>query len=52
VQKCISYAYSLVLAVDVHATVFKKDLLDPASGKLYKDKTFLVGGSQEETVLL
>jgi hypothetical protein len=45
-----------VLARSCHgraqATVFKKDLLNVASGKLYKDKTFLVGGSQEEAKLL
>jgi Zn-dependent oligopeptidase len=42
---------SLVLAVDMY-TVFKKDPLDAALGKVYKDKILLVGGSQDETELL
>jgi len=33
----------------MYATVFKKDPLDPALGKLYRDKILLVGGSREET---
>jgi Zn-dependent oligopeptidase len=45
----ISYTYSLVFAADMYATVFKKDPLDPALGKLYRDKILLVGGSREET---
>lgn len=48
-QKRISYTYSLVFAADMYATVFKKDPLDPALGKLYRDKILLVGGSREET---
>ncbi|OJA10579.1 hypothetical protein AZE42_04632 [Rhizopogon vesiculosus] len=43
------YTYSLVFAADMYATVFKKDPLDPALGKLYRDKIILVGGSREET---
>ena len=30
------------------ATVFKANPLDPASGKLYRDKILLPGGSREE----
>jgi len=41
--------YLLVFAVDVYATVFKKDPLGVALGKLYRDKNSLVGGSREET---
>jgi Zn-dependent oligopeptidase len=33
----------------MYTTVIKKDPLDAAVGKLYKDKILLVGGSQEET---
>jgi len=33
----------------MYATVFKKDPLSPALGKLYRDKILRVGGSQEET---
>jgi metallopeptidase MepB len=44
-----SYTYSLVFAADMYATVFKKDPLDPAKGKLYRDKILRVGGSREET---
>lgn len=33
----------------MYATVFKKDPLDPALGKRYRDKILLVGGSREET---
>jgi hypothetical protein len=36
----------------MYTTVIKKDPLDAALGKLYKDKILLVGGSQEETVSL
>ncbi|KAJ8583194.1 hypothetical protein M405DRAFT_829163 [Rhizopogon salebrosus TDB-379] len=48
VQKCIGYRYSLVLAVDMYATVFK-DPLGAALGNVYKNKILLVGGSQDET---
>ena len=34
------------------ATVFKTDPLDPASGKLYRDKILLPGGSREEIDIL
>lgn len=43
------YTYSLVFAADMYATVFKKDPLNPALGKLYRDKILLVGGSRDET---
>jgi hypothetical protein len=43
VQKCISYTYSHVLAVDMHATGFKKKSVGWSLGKLYKDKNLLVG---------
>jgi hypothetical protein len=49
VQKCIGYTYSLVLAVDVYAIVFKKDPLGAALENVYKNKVILVGGSQDET---
>jgi hypothetical protein len=52
VQKCLGYRYSLVLAVDMHATVFKKDPLGAALENVYKHKILLVGGSQDETVSL
>jgi len=47
-----SYTYSLVFAADMYATVFKKDPLNPALGKLYRDKILLLGGSRDETELL
>lgn len=43
------YTYSLVFAADMYATVFKNDPLNPAFGKLYRDKILLVGGSRDET---
>jgi Zn-dependent oligopeptidase len=49
VQKCIRYTYSLVLAADMYVTVIKKDPLDAALEKFYKDKILLVDSSQEET---
>ncbi|KAK2465233.1 hypothetical protein APHAL10511_002587 [Amanita phalloides] len=42
------YTYSLVFAADMYATIFKPDPLDPARGKLYRDKILLYGGSREE----
>jgi hypothetical protein len=45
----IRYTYSLVFAADMYATIFKKDPLNPALGKLYRDKILLVGGSRDET---
>ncbi|KAF8169249.1 hypothetical protein BJ912DRAFT_1025654 [Pholiota molesta] len=38
----------LVFAADMYATVFKADPLDPARGKLYRDKILRAGGSREE----
>jgi len=42
------YTYSLVFAADMYATVFKADPLDPACGKLYREKILQPGGSREE----
>ncbi|KAJ6508867.1 metallopeptidase MepB [Mycena sanguinolenta] len=42
------YTYSLVFASDMYATVFKGGPLDPARGKLYRDKILKYGGSREE----
>jgi metallopeptidase MepB len=42
------YTYSLVFAADMYATVFKADPLDPARGKLYREKILQPGGSREE----
>ncbi|KAF8128561.1 hypothetical protein EV363DRAFT_1432961 [Boletus edulis] len=42
------YTYSLVFAADMYATVFKKAPLDPALGKLYRDKILFVGGSRDD----
>jgi len=42
------YTYSLVFAADMYATVFKADPLDPARGKLYRNKILRAGGSREE----
>jgi len=42
------YTYSLVFAADMYATVFKADPLDPARGRLYRDKILRAGGSREE----
>jgi len=36
----------------MYATVFKADPLDPASGKRYRDKILLPGGSREEIDIL
>ena len=46
------YTYSLVFAADMYATVFKDAPLDPKSGKLYRDKILLPGGSKDEMDLL
>jgi hypothetical protein len=43
------YTYSLVFAADMYATVFKKDPLNPALGKRYRESILKVGGSREET---
>lgn len=37
-----------MFAADMYATVFKKAPLDPALGKLYRDKILLVGGSRDD----
>ncbi|PFH53956.1 hypothetical protein AMATHDRAFT_38385 [Amanita thiersii Skay4041] len=42
------YTYSLVFAADMYATIFKVDPLDPARGRLYRDKILYHGGSREE----
>ncbi|KAG6380319.1 hypothetical protein JVT61DRAFT_8428 [Boletus reticuloceps] len=42
------YTYSLVFAADMYATVFKKAPLDPALGRLYRDKILFVGGSRDD----
>ncbi|KAJ6584908.1 hypothetical protein B0H19DRAFT_926190 [Mycena capillaripes] len=42
------YTYSLVFATDMYSTIFKGDPLDPARGKLYRDKILKYGGSREE----
>jgi metallopeptidase MepB len=45
-----SFGISIVLLL-IHrlsATVFKGDPLDPARGKLYRDKILKYGGSREE----
>ncbi|KAJ7670262.1 hypothetical protein B0H17DRAFT_948922 [Mycena rosella] len=42
------YTYSLVFATDMYSTVFKGDPLNPARGKLYRDKILKYGGSREE----
>ncbi|TDL22266.1 Metalloprotease [Rickenella mellea] len=46
------YTYSLVFAADMYATVFKKDPLDPESGRLYREKILRPGGSRDENVSL
>ena len=46
------YAYSLVFAADMYATIFKKAPLDPKLGKLYREKILLPGGSKDEMDLL
>jgi hypothetical protein len=38
-----------VFAVDVYATVFKKDSFGAALGKIYRDKNPLVGGSRVDS---
>ena len=43
-----SYAYSLVFAADMYKTVFKGAPLDPARGKLYRDKILGPGASRDE----
>ncbi|KAF8752972.1 Peptidase family M3 [Rhizoctonia solani] len=43
-----SYAYSLVFAADMYKTVFKGAPLDPARGKLYRDKILRPGASRDE----
>ncbi|KAI0349471.1 Metalloprotease [Trametes cingulata] len=46
------YLYSLVFAADMYATVFKPDPLDPARGRLYREKVLLPGSSKDEMDLL
>jgi len=46
------YTYSLVFAADMYDTVFRKDPLDPASGKLYREQILGPGGSREESLSL
>ncbi|KAI0372212.1 Metalloprotease [Pilatotrama ljubarskyi] len=46
------YLYSLVFAADMYATVFKPDPLDPARGRLYREKVILPGSSKDEMELL
>ncbi|KAG8750410.1 hypothetical protein FRC12_012892 [Ceratobasidium sp. 428] len=43
-----SYAYSLVFAADMYKLVFKGAPLDPAKGKLYRDKILKPGASRDE----
>ncbi|QRV81064.1 metallopeptidase MepB [Ceratobasidium sp. AG-Ba] len=43
-----SYAYSLVFAADMYKTVFKGAPLDPAKGKLYREKILQPGASRDE----
>ncbi|CUA68218.1 metallopeptidase MepB [Rhizoctonia solani] len=43
-----SYAYSLVFAADMYKTVFKGAPLDPARGKLYREKILRPGASRDE----
>ncbi|KAJ7288408.1 metallopeptidase MepB, partial [Mycena rebaudengoi] len=42
------YNYSLVFAADMYTTVFKDDPLDPARGKLYREKVLKYGASRDE----
>ncbi|EIW59235.1 Metalloprotease [Trametes versicolor FP-101664 SS1] len=46
------YSYSLVFAADMYATVFKEDPLDPARGRLYREKILAPGSSKDEMDLL
>ncbi|TDL22641.1 Metalloprotease [Rickenella mellea] len=46
------YIYSLVFAMDMYATVFKRDPLDPESGRLYREKILLPGSSRDENEFL
>ncbi|EUC54471.1 metallopeptidase MepB [Rhizoctonia solani AG-3 Rhs1AP] len=43
-----SYEYSLVFAADMYKTVFKGAPLDPARGKLYREKILRPGSSRDE----
>ncbi|KAG6374601.1 hypothetical protein JVT61DRAFT_3961 [Boletus reticuloceps] len=45
---CTRYTYSLVFTADMYATVFKKAPLDPALGRLYRDKILFVGRSRDD----
>ena len=42
------YMYSLVFAAGMYASVFKGAPLDPARGKLYREKILKVGGSRDD----
>ncbi|KAF8895404.1 hypothetical protein BD779DRAFT_1668682 [Infundibulicybe gibba] len=46
------YTYSLVFAMDMYATVFKADPLDPNCGKRYCDTILCPGGSRDALDLL
>lgn len=42
------YLYSRVFAEDMYATMFNADPLDPAKGKLYREKILRWGGSRDD----
>ncbi|KII91059.1 hypothetical protein PLICRDRAFT_684635 [Plicaturopsis crispa FD-325 SS-3] len=46
------YAYSLVFAQDMYASVFKEDPFDPAQGLRYRDSVLCVGASKDELQIL
>ncbi|KAH9854692.1 metallopeptidase MepB [Lenzites betulinus] len=46
------YTYSQVFAADMYETVFKADPLDPARGRLYREKILAPGSSKDEMDLL
>lgn len=46
------YAYSLVFAQDMYASVFKEDPFDPAQGLRYRDSVLRVGASRDELQIL
>ncbi|ODV62301.1 metalloendopeptidase [Ascoidea rubescens DSM 1968] len=46
------YLYSQVFAADIYYSIFKKDPMDPAAGKRYRDIILKRGGSKDEMKIL
>ena len=47
-----NHLFQTITDLTCAATVFKADPLDPARGKLYRDKVLSLGGSRDEIDIL